>query len=129
MGGAAAAEGTPLVVWPGADTGHVRETLLRAHPLLEDGVIRDGVFGRRLVAAGAEWRRWSRPSQWLIQYAPAAFVDVARATRGLPGGIRATQVDAGVGARLSMPGAGILRIDLAHGLRDGRTALSVGWER
>jgi len=30
---------------------------------------------------------------------------------------------------LSLLGMGVLRIDAAHGLRDGRSALSVGWQR
>ena len=42
---------TPLALLPGAGTGQGREVLLRAHPLLHDGVVR-GVFGRRLVHAG-----------------------------------------------------------------------------
>ena len=50
----------PFAVWPGAGTGHGRDVLLRAHPLLDDGVIR-GVFGRRLAHAGTEWRRWRGP--------------------------------------------------------------------
>jgi hypothetical protein len=127
---AASASGSaPPLAWPGADTGQVRDVLLRAHPLLDDGVITGGVFGRRLVSGGVEFQRWARPSKWLLQYAPAAFFDVARAAHGLDTAITSTQIDAGGGLRLSMPGAGVLRIDLAHGLRDGRTALSVMWER
>jgi len=38
-------------------------------------------------------------------------------------------VDAGAGIRLSLPGVGVLRLDLAHGLRDGRNALSIAWQR
>jgi hypothetical protein len=38
-------------------------------------------------------------------------------------------VDAGAGIRVSLAGLGVLRVDLAHGLRDGRTAFSVGWQR
>ncbi|HTI39577.1 MAG TPA: C39 family peptidase [Vicinamibacterales bacterium] len=128
-GAAAATDDAPAMTWPGADTGHVRDTLLRAHPLLDDGVISGGVFGKRLVDAGVELQRWSRPSKWLLQYAPAVFVDAAQATRGLPSSLSAMQVDAGVGVRISAPGAGVLRMDLAHGLRDGRTAFSVVWER
>jgi hypothetical protein len=126
---AAASANAPALVWPGADTGHVRDVLLRAHPLLDDGVIAGGVFGRRLISSGIEYQRWTRPSKWLLQYAPAGFVDLARATRGIASTITDTQVDAGVGLRLSAPGAGVLRIDVAHGLRDGRNALSVVWQR
>jgi outer membrane translocation and assembly module TamA len=92
-------------------------------------VIAGGVFGRRLISSGIEYQRWTRPSKWLLQYAPAGFVDLARATRGIASTITDTQVDAGVGLRLSAPGAGVLRIDVAHGLRDGRNALSVVWQR
>jgi hypothetical protein len=31
--------------------------------------------------------------------------------------------------RIALLGFGILRIDVARGLRDGRTALSIGWQR
>lgn len=124
-----ASDAAPASLWPGADTGHARDVLLRAHPLLHDGVITGGVFGRRLLFGGAEWRRWSRPSKWLMQVAPAAFVDVARARRGLDTSDMRTQVDAGAGLRMSLAGLGVLRVDVARGLRDGRTALSVAVER
>jgi hypothetical protein len=125
----AASHSAPASLWPGADTGHARDVLLRAHPLLDDGVITGGVFGRRLVFGGAEWRRWLRPSRWPLRVAPAAFVDIARASNGLPSSDLRAQVDAGVGARLALPGSGTLRIDLAKGLRDGNTALTIGWTR
>jgi hypothetical protein len=125
----AVSAGSPASIWPGADTGHARETLLRAHPLLDDGVIRGGVFGRRIGFATLEVQRWLEPGRWPIRIAPAAFVDVARASHGLASSTDRTQVDAGVGVRLSLIGMGVLRVDLAHGLRDGHTALSVGWQR
>jgi hypothetical protein len=128
-GASAATDAAPALAWPGADTGHVRDVLLRAHPLLEDGLISGGVLGRRLMFGGAEFQRWSSPSKWLVQYAPAAFIDVAKASRGFASGLSSTQVDAGIGLRLAAPGSGVLRVDLAHGLRDGRTAFSVVWER
>src|SRR6185503_10845354 len=56
-----ASEGTPLIMWNGAGSGQGREELLRAHPLLHDGVIREAVFGRGLIGGNAEWRRWSAP--------------------------------------------------------------------
>ena len=124
-----ATEQAPALAWPGADTGHVRDVLLRAHPLLDGGVISGGVFGRRLTFGGAEVQHWSRPSKWLLQYAPAAFVDIAKASHGLADGVSLTEVDAGFGLRIAAPGSGLLRIDLARGLRDGQTALSVMWER
>jgi hypothetical protein len=38
-------------------------------------------------------------------------------------------VDAGAGVRFRLPSRGeTLRIDYAHGLRDGANAVSVGWQ-
>ncbi len=74
-----ASRGTPLLSWNGAGTGQGRDELLRAHPLLHGGVIRDAVFGRGLVSAGVEWRRWGPPFKRVLRLAPAVFVDVARA--------------------------------------------------
>jgi hypothetical protein len=120
----------PASLWPGADTGHARDVLLRAHPLLEDGVIEGGVFGRRIGFASLEARRWLAPAaQGFVRLAPALFLDVARASRGLTSTDTRTHYDAGAGLRISLLGAGVLRVDVAHGLRDGRTALSLGWQK
>jgi len=130
-GGSTLASATaPASLWPGADTGHARDVLLRAHPLLEDGVIEGGVFGRRVGFGSVEVQRWLAPvAQGFVRVAPAVFLDVARASRGLPSTETRTQYDAGAGLRISLLGAGVLRLDVAHGLRDGVTALSVGWQR
>lgn len=107
----------PLDLWPGGDTGVVRRTLLRAHPLLDDGVIDASRLHRTLVHATVEYQRplLFRP---LARFGWAAFLDAAR-----------DDVDAGAGLRLRVPGApGALRIDLARGLRDGRVALSAAWQ-
>ena len=121
-------DAAPMGLWPGAGTGHAREPLVRAHPLLEDGIIDvagASVFGRTLAFGGVEVQRWlERPA--LAHVAVAGFVDLARATRqatvATPG-----QVDLGLGVRVRMPGsAGLLRIDVARGMRDGARALTVG---
>jgi hypothetical protein len=119
----------PAFVWPGADTGHARDVLLRAHPLLEDGVVAGSVFGRRLAFANTEVQHWQSLGKWAIRIAPAAFVDTARATRGFAGASPPTQVDVGGGVRLSILGLGVLRVDVAHGLRDDSNALSIGFVR
>jgi hypothetical protein len=118
----------PLALLPGAGTGHGRHALLRAHPLLDDGVVR-GVFGRGLADAGIEWRYWMAPVFRTVRLAPAVFLDAARAFRTPAYGDRRFHSDLGAGLRLAIPAAGVLRIDLARGLRDGEMALSVGWER
>ena len=48
-----AGDGAPLALWSGAGTGQGRDVLLRAHPLLHDGIISDGVFGRQIVHGGS----------------------------------------------------------------------------
>ena len=118
----------PMGLWPGAGTGHAREPLLRAHPLLEDGIIDvtgASAFGRTLAFGGLEVQRWlERPA--LAHVAAAGFVDVARASRQA-GAATPGQVDLGLGMRVRMPGsAGLLRIDVARGMRDGARALTVG---
>jgi Peptidase_C39 like family len=125
-----ATRSSPMSLWPGADTGHARDVLLRAHPLLDDGVVSGGVFGRRLAFGTVEAQRWTLLHRLPVRIAPAAFVDVARAARGLePRTDSALRVDAGAGFRLAVPGAGVMRIDLAHGLRGGGTVLSAAWDR
>jgi len=117
----------PLALWAGAGTGQGRSELLRAHPLLEGGVIGGGAFGRRLVHATTELRRWSPPLRRVLRVGSAAFVDFARASAGDGFGDSRAHVDVGVGLRLALPGSGVLRADLARGLRDGDVALSFGW--
>lgn len=121
-----ASTAAPLASWSGAGTGAGRAPLLRAHPLLDEGVVTGQVFGRRLVHAGLELEP-ARFSAGVLQLGLALFADAGRATRrGQPGA--AEHVDAGVGLRLRLPGGGgAVRIDFARGLRDGRHALSAGW--
>lgn len=125
MGGEMVGDTAPLALWPGAGTGHGRGALLRAHPLVHAGVIRDGVFGRRLGHATVEWQRWSAAFGGLARIAPAVFVDSARAWHVDTIGDGRAHVDAGAGIRVLLPGAGVLRLDLARGLRDGRSAFSM----
>ena len=59
----------------------------------------------------------------------AGFVDVARATRRAAGDASPTHLDVGAGVRLRIPGAaGVLRADIAHGVRDGANAFTFGWQ-
>ena len=123
-------DNAPLGLWPGAGDGRARPPLARAHPLLDDGVISTAglsIFGRTLAYGSVEARRWlERPA--LIRIAPAGFVDIARASRRGAGGVEAAQVDVGAGVRIKVPGAaGVLRVDVARGLRDGATAVTLGW--
>ncbi len=127
-GVSAATRAAPLMVWPGAGAGYAGTALLRAHPLLDGGVLDAPAFGRTLAHGGADLERWTDVAAPL-SLGVAAFVDVARAWHrpgdGAPG---PGEADVGVGARVALPGAGgRLRVDFAHGLRDGANVLSVGW--
>jgi outer membrane translocation and assembly module TamA len=86
------------------------------------------VFGRTLTYANVEAQRWfDRPL--LPRLGLAGFVDAARATRGVATSSSAIHVDVGGGLRIRIPGAeGVLRVDVAHGVRDGANALTVGWQ-
>ena len=85
------------------------------------------MFGRTLMSGSAEAQRWlERPS--LVRLGVAGFADVARASRQESAGVTPVQVDVGAGLRIRIPGTpGVLRADLAHGLRDGANALTFGW--
>ena len=123
--GAAAVSATaPPDLWPAGDTGRARPLLLRAHPILgEDERFRTERLGRLFTHASAEAQRWWAPGP--VRAGVAAFVDTGRTSRRLLGKA-ITDADVGVGLRGAYPGkTGALRLDLGHGLRDGRNALSV----
>jgi predicted double-glycine peptidase len=130
LGVSRVSDDAPLSLWGGAGEGRARPVLLRAHPLLEGGVIDltpASTFGRTLRFASAEAQRWL-PKPALVRVAIAGFVDVAQATRRIDGTTGPVQTDAGGGIRIRIPGApGLLRLDIAHGLRNGANALTVGW--
>jgi hypothetical protein len=134
-----ASSAAPFGLWPGAGEGHVSSLLLRAHPLLEDGVIRLGreaIFARTVTywsGRAERWIGWSLP----VRLAGAGFVDIAEAAQGLsvtsengpatPDG--RLQIDVGTGLRLRVPGTvGTFRLDVARGLRDATNAITAGWE-
>jgi hypothetical protein len=124
MAAARAGAATPLDLWPAGDVGHARPTLLRAHPVLEDGRLQAGRLGRRIVSASLEAQRWW-PVAAGVRLAGAAFLDLARTSDRLGASARG-DADAGLGARLAVAGIqGFFALDLAMGLRDSATALSV----
>ena len=124
----AASVAAPFDLWPGAGTGHARAPLLRAHPLLDEGVVSGAVFGRQLAHGTVEYQH---PLRTLMGAAlsVAAFADTAVARRRLRGDDRSpVHTDVGAGIRLALPGtAGTLRADIARGLRDKRVVFSAGW--
>jgi hypothetical protein len=125
-----ASDSAPLATWPGAGDGHSRDLLLRAHPLLQSGAIdldEGSTFGRTVLYTHAEAQRWFAADR-LVRPAIAVFADAAQASRRQQAP-SVTQLDIGAGLRVKLPGAsGALRIDVAHGLRDGADALTLGWQ-
>lgn len=126
-----ASDGSPLALWRGAGTGHARDALLRAHPLLDDGVVRGERIGRSLAHGGFEATRWLWDGG-LGAVGVALFLDGAKLWRPLDRGVGevdgSLMIDSGAGLRLSLPWQGSLRADVAVGLGDGATALSMAWE-
>jgi hypothetical protein len=122
-------DAAPMALWPGAGEGHARPALLRAHRLLDDGVIAGPVFGRTLAHATFETQRWferGRP----IRLGVAAFTDFAQARRTLDGRQSPIEMDTGAGLRVRVPGGGgTIRVDFARGLYDGAQAITVAWQR
>jgi hypothetical protein len=116
---------SPFDLWPGAGTGRARTPLLRAHPLLDNGVVTGPVFGRRLAHASGEY---VHPvlSGVASGLGLASFIDVAHASQDAASS--KWHADAGLGLRVTLPGnAGALRVDVARGLRDHRHVLSAAW--
>jgi hypothetical protein len=127
-GGAAAASATtPADIWFAGDTGRARGVPLRAHPVIDGGKLDPQQIGRRIQHLSGEVQNW-----WAyrtkLQLGAAMFVDTARAGQRVFPDAK-SDVDVGIGGRFSAPGfGGVLRIDIAHGLRDGDDALSFVYE-
>jgi hypothetical protein len=128
LGLSSATSESPRALWSGAGTGSGRVPFLRAHSLLNDGIIQGRAFGRTLAHGTIERQGWP----WTLgplRLGWALFVDSAKPwDRGQAGPVP-WQVDGGGGLRVRCLGMnGQLRIDAAHGLRDGSSAVSAGWQ-
>ena len=124
-----ASAGAPLALWPGAGTGLGRDLLLRAHPLLRDGVVDGPGFGREMLRGGVEGEA---PGVRLgpLRLSPAFFVDSARVLAPLAGvSSRQTFVDLGAGLRVRIASRrSTLRADVATPWGSVRPRFSVGWQ-
>jgi hypothetical protein len=127
-GGAAFAwESTPADLWFAGDTGHVRASLLRAHPIVDDGMLQSDRLGRRIAHISGEVRQWWTAKSF-VHVGAALFADAAHVEQRVEPDAR-SDVDVGGGLRLSLPGLdGVFRFDVGQGLRDGRTAFSFIYE-
>ncbi len=121
-----ATRAAPLALWQGAGSGQGRDGLLRAHALLTHDVLDGPVFGRDVARGSCEYERpLGRVA--LGGLSVAGFVDAARAWHRLDS-LEPSRlyVDTGVGVRMRAA-AGVVRLDVAHGLRGGGTRLTAGW--
>lgn len=124
--GAATAR-TPLDLWSGGDTGHARRTLLRAHPLLDEGRLRVDRLGRGLAQGSGELQYWRR-IRGPFAAGLAVFSDLARTFDRVEAPAR-TDVDVGIGVRLAILGmSGVFRIDAGRGLTDSAHAVSIAYQ-
>ena len=128
LGLTTASSHAPLALWSGAGTGQGRAPLLRAHPLLDAGVIAGPVFGRTVLHGTIERQAWP----WTLgplRVGCAVFVDGAKPWDTGPASRSPLQLDGGAGLRLRALGAkGEFRLDAAHGFADGNSAVSVAWQ-
>jgi hypothetical protein len=117
----------PFAVWPGAGSDVISDAPLRAHRLSDKSVVNGPAFGRRFVFGTIEYERpVGRSAAGPLSI--AGFVDAVRAG-DRAGGLAASPVyiDVGLGLRIHAPGvAGVVRVDVARGIRDGRTRVSAG---
>jgi hypothetical protein len=126
-GAATATSATPADLWFAGDTGTVRPALLRAHPIVDDGMLQSERLGRGIVHVSGETRQWWTVRS-VIQIGAGVFVDAVRVERRSIEDGRG-DVDVGGGVRLGFPGLeGVFRLDLGKGLRDGSTAVSFVYE-
>ena len=100
------------------------ELPLRAHRQAEDGVLGTMPLSRTILLGNLEWRR-RLVSAGGVQAGLVTFYDGAR-VGGAEGGDSNRFNDVGLGLRLALPGATILRLDWGHGLGDGRDAVFFG---
>jgi tetratricopeptide (TPR) repeat protein len=100
------------------------ELPLRAHPQTRDGALGQAPLARGLVLTNLEWRRRVYGSA-LVQAGFVVFLDGAFVSRTSGNGPRRFQ-DLGVGLRLGLGSASLIRLDYGHGLLDGANAFFVG---
>lgn len=101
------------------------ELPLRAHRQTRRGILGVTPLGRSLALTNVEWRRRLYNGTF-FQLGSVVFYDGARISGLVGGGRRAIFHDVGVGLRFAIRGSPVVRIDVGHGLTDGRNALFAG---
>lgn len=122
-GATAVSRESPRTLWPGAGTDNVRDPLLRAHGLVEDGAIVGPALGRELLYGTVEHRVFRGIGPFRI--GAALFVDAAHARRRGAGEGSGTFVDVGAGLFAGM-GSREGAVNLARGASGWRLSVQVG---
>src|SRR5262249_32257762 len=99
------------------------ELPLRGHRLTNDGVIGGGPVRTSRLLVHVDWRRRLFKAG-ALQGGAVAFYDRARIRR--PDVSAESFHDVGIGLRLAPRSGPLLRIDVGHGLTDGKNALFIG---
>jgi len=122
-----ATDEAPAAVWPGAGASQSRGALLRAHALRREGWLVGEAFGRTLTYGSSEYQHPIRRFR-LATVLGAVFVDTVKASRRFAD-LASTPwlTDVGAGARLQVSDGGLLRIDVARSLQDGKIRVSIGF--
>ena len=122
-GGTATSREAPRMIWPGAGDGRTRDHLLRAHGLVEDGLIQGAAFGRELLHATAEHRVFQSVGPGRI--GGSVFLDAAYAGFRADGAEGRAFVDFGVGLFLDS-GTDAVAVSLARGSAGWRISAQLG---
>ncbi len=118
----------PLGAWPVASTSISSTIPLRAHSRISNGLLRSTTTGRRILHGGLSGEHPVLHAGPFI-LAAGLFLDGAEVMSPANGSGRSRLfLDAGGGIRIGIQDGqlGVLRVDLATGLTDHRSALTVG---
>ncbi len=119
---------TPVGIWPVASGDIARAIPLRAHPRTSEDLLPGSTAGRRMLHGGLSG---DHPMYHVGPFLLAAglFLDAAEIVHPASGASgERFYLDAGGGFRIAILDGqlGVVRIDLATGLTDRRTALTIG---
>jgi hypothetical protein len=120
---------TPIDDWFAPGASAEMELPLRAHLQHHDGILGGTPLTRGLALANLEWRQRlvrtaAGEAGFVLFYDSARISSRSAAESGVR--VRRWYHDCGVGARVALAGATVVRLDWGVGLNDDRTALTVG---
>ena len=103
-GGAVATESTPADLWFAGDTGNVRSSLLRAHPIVTDGMLESDRLGRRIAHVSGEVRQWRTVRSISFRSGVPPSLPLGEMSSAVSAALDSrSYVDVGAGLRLALP--------------------------